>query len=102
MNRYSVSRDPLAAPPVDDADVAAWTAALGLRTATLYPEPGVVAYLQRALIYGARCVKVHVQVGGFDPRDPLLDPGGGCWPTRACRSWCNDRPTTAGLARTAG
>lgn len=29
MNRFSVNRDPLAAPPVDDADVAAWTAADG-------------------------------------------------------------------------
>ncbi|HSL08845.1 MAG TPA: amidohydrolase family protein [Pseudonocardiaceae bacterium] len=159
-----MSRDPLAAPPVDDADVAGWTAGLGLdglidlhvhflpervmakvwaffdgaaerygirwpvhyrlpqddrlavlramdvrvfaplvyphkpgmadwlngwvaefaaavpaavRTATLYPEPGVGAYLERALVGGARCVKVHVQVGGFDPRDPLLDPAWG-------------------------
>jgi predicted TIM-barrel fold metal-dependent hydrolase len=155
-----VSRDPLTAPPVDDADVAAWTAALGLDglvdlhvhflpdrvmakvwaffdqaaehygtpwpvhyrlpqddriavlramavrvfaplvyphkpgmadwlnswvadfaaavpeavpTATLYPELGVAAYLERALADGARCVKVHVQVGDFDPRDSLLD-----------------------------
>jgi predicted TIM-barrel fold metal-dependent hydrolase len=45
-------------------------------TATLYPEPGVVEYLARALAAGARCVKVHVQVGGFDPRDSLLD---GAW-----------------------
>jgi predicted TIM-barrel fold metal-dependent hydrolase len=159
-----VSRDPLAAPPVDDADVAAWTAALGLDglidlhvhflpdqvmakvwaffdqaaehygiswpvhyrlpqsdrlavlraldvrafaplvyphkpgmadwlnswvadfaaavaqavpTATLYPEPGVVEYLKRALAGGARCAKVHVQVGDFDPRDPVLDPAWG-------------------------
>jgi hypothetical protein len=158
-----VSRDPVTAPPVDDADVAAWAAALGLDglidlhvhflpdqvmakvwaffgqaaerygtpwpvhyrlpqddrvavlramhvrafaplvyphkpgmadwlngwvaefaaavpeavlTATLYPEPGVVEYLARALAAGARCVKVHVQVGGFDPRDSLLD---GAW-----------------------
>jgi hypothetical protein len=42
-------------------------------TATLYPEPGVEDYLQRALDRGARCVKVHVQVGAFDPRDPQLD-----------------------------
>jgi hypothetical protein len=156
-----VSRDPLTAPPTDDADVAAWTAALNLDglidlhvhflpeqvmikvwaffdraaaqygmpwpvhyrlpqderlavlralavqrfaplvyphkpgmaewlnswaadfatsvpaavpTATLYPEPGVAKYLERALRRGARCVKVHVQVGDFDPRDPLLDP----------------------------
>ena len=46
-------------------------------TATIYPEPGVTDYLGRALDAGARCVKVHVQVGGFDPRDPLLDPAWG-------------------------
>lgn len=43
-----------------------------VRTATLYPEPTVVDYLGRAVSDGARMVKVHVQVGGFDPRDPLL------------------------------
>jgi hypothetical protein len=41
-------------------------------TATMYPEPGVTEYLGAALEGGARCVKVHVQVGAFDPRDPLL------------------------------
>jgi uncharacterized protein len=46
-------------------------------TATLFPEPGVAGYLARALDEGARCVKVHVQVGGFDPRDPLLDTAWG-------------------------
>ncbi|MGH3816717.1 MAG: amidohydrolase family protein [Pseudonocardiaceae bacterium] len=46
-------------------------------TATLYPEPGVAGYLERALNEGARCVKVHVQVGDFDPRDPLLDAAWG-------------------------
>ena len=45
-------------------------------TATLYPEPGMARSLSAALDSGARCVKVHVQVGGFDPRDPLLDE---CW-----------------------
>jgi hypothetical protein len=159
-----VNRDPVTAPPVDDADVAAWTAALGVDglidlhvhflpdqvmakvwaffdqaarrygtpwpvhyrlpqddrlavlramdvrafaplvyphkpgmadwlnswvaelgaavaeavpTATLYPEPGVAEYLARALAGGARCVKMHLQVGGFDPRDPLLDAAWG-------------------------
>jgi uncharacterized protein len=43
-------------------------------TATLYPEPGVERYLGAALEAGARCVKVHVQVGSFDPADPVLDP----------------------------
>ncbi|WP_281277853.1 amidohydrolase family protein [Saccharothrix texasensis] len=37
-------------------------------TATLYPEPGVEAYVSRALSAGARCFKAHVQVGGYDPR----------------------------------
>ncbi|TWF93324.1 amidohydrolase family protein [Saccharopolyspora dendranthemae] len=46
-------------------------------TATIYPEPGVGDYLARALDRGARCVKMHVQVGGFDPRDPLLDQAWG-------------------------
>lgn len=41
-------------------------------TATMYPEPGVLEYLGAALEAGARCVKVHVQVGAFDPRDTLL------------------------------
>jgi hypothetical protein len=43
-------------------------------TATVYPEPSVVDYLDTALRAGARCVKAHVQVGGYDPNDPLLDP----------------------------
>lgn len=46
-------------------------------TATLYPEPSVTRYLGDALAAGARCVKVHVQVGGFDPNDPLLEPAWG-------------------------
>ncbi|GAA5158337.1 amidohydrolase family protein [Pseudonocardia eucalypti] len=46
-------------------------------TATMYPEPGVADYLGKALADGARCVKVHVQVGGFDPRDPELDQAWG-------------------------
>lgn len=43
-----------------------------VRSATLFPEPAVTDYLGRAVDEGARVVKVHVQVGGFDPRDPLL------------------------------
>jgi predicted TIM-barrel fold metal-dependent hydrolase len=46
-------------------------------TATFFPEPDVVDYLSAALAAGARCVKLHVQVGGFDPRDPLLVPAWG-------------------------
>ncbi|MEJ3656634.1 amidohydrolase family protein [Actinomycetes bacterium KLBMP 9759] len=41
-------------------------------TATLYPEPDVVEYLGTAVEAGAKIVKVHVQVGAYDPRDPLL------------------------------
>jgi predicted TIM-barrel fold metal-dependent hydrolase len=48
-----------------------------LPTATFYPEPDVADYLGAALAAGARAVKVHVQVGGFDPRDPLLRPAWG-------------------------
>lgn len=46
-------------------------------TATLFPEPDVAEYLGAAVTAGARAVKVHVQVGGFDPRDPLLRPAWG-------------------------
>jgi hypothetical protein len=43
-------------------------------TGTFYPEPSAVQYVAAALEAGARIFKVHVQVGGFDPRDVLLDP----------------------------
>jgi hypothetical protein len=46
-------------------------------TATLFPEPDVAGYLGAAVANGARAVKVHVQVGGFDPRDALLRPAWG-------------------------
>ena len=46
-------------------------------TATLFPEESVTTYLGEALERGARLVKAHVQVGGYDPRDPLLDPAWG-------------------------
>jgi hypothetical protein len=44
-----------------------------LHTMTVFPEPGVLGYVTEQLSAGAELVKVHVQVGGFDPRDPLLD-----------------------------
>jgi predicted TIM-barrel fold metal-dependent hydrolase len=47
-----------------------------LRSATFFPEPEAPFYVADALDGGARVFKVHVQVGGFDPRDPLLD---GVW-----------------------
>jgi len=48
-----------------------------VRTATLFPDPDVAGYLGAAVEAGARIVKVHVQVGGFDPRDPVLAPAWG-------------------------
>jgi predicted TIM-barrel fold metal-dependent hydrolase len=44
-----------------------------LQSATFFPEPEAVGYVTEALDRGARVFKVHVQVGSFDPRDPLLD-----------------------------
>ncbi|MFC5829331.1 amidohydrolase family protein [Nonomuraea insulae] len=60
-------------------DLNAWTLDFARRTpgclpsATFYPEPGVVGYVRRALEDGARIFKVHLQVGGFDPRAAELD-----------------------------
>jgi uncharacterized protein len=45
-----------------------------VRTATFFPEAGVLDYLGKAIAGGARCVKAHVQVGGYDPRDEQLRP----------------------------
>jgi predicted TIM-barrel fold metal-dependent hydrolase len=45
--------------------------------ATIFPESDVTSYLDLALRSGTRIVKVHVQVGGFDPRDALLDAAWG-------------------------
>jgi uncharacterized protein len=45
-------------------------------TFTIYPEPGVAAETARCLAAGGQAVKVHLQVGGFDATDPLLD---GTW-----------------------
>jgi uncharacterized protein len=42
-------------------------------TFTIFPEPGVAAETARCLAAGGRAVKVHLQVGGFDATDPLLD-----------------------------
>ncbi|MFK4191600.1 amidohydrolase family protein [Streptomyces sp. NPDC033754] len=58
------------------ADFAARTPGC-LHTATLFPEPGVDTYVREALDAGARVFKVHLQVGGFDPTDPLLDSAWG-------------------------
>lgn len=45
-----------------------------LHTATFYAEPSAEADVRRALEQGARVFKCHIQVGGFDPNDPLLKP----------------------------
>lgn len=45
-------------------------------TATFFAEDDAEGYVREALAAGARLFKCHVQVGGFDPRDPLLD---GVW-----------------------
>ncbi|WP_308307668.1 amidohydrolase family protein [Streptomyces sp. ISL-10] len=60
-----------------------WSAGFAARTpdcahtATLFPEQGVAAYVREAVEGGARVFKAHVQVGAYDPGDPLLDPAWG-------------------------
>ncbi|GAA2829207.1 amidohydrolase family protein [Kitasatospora paracochleata] len=44
-----------------------------LHTATFYPEEGAAGYVTTALDRGARVFKAHLQVGAYDPADPLLD-----------------------------
>ncbi len=44
-----------------------------VRSATFYPEPGAGDYVPRLVEDGVEVFKVHVQVGDFDLRDPLLD-----------------------------
>jgi len=43
-----------------------------LHSATFYPEPGAPTYVAARIADGAQIFKVHVQVGAFDVRDPLL------------------------------
>ena len=45
-----------------------------LHSGTFYPEPGAGEYVAAAIGAGARLFKAHLQVGGYDPRDELLDP----------------------------
>jgi predicted TIM-barrel fold metal-dependent hydrolase len=60
-----------------------WAAGLAARvpeclhTATFFAEPTAAADVARALGQGARAFKCHLQVGGFDPNDPLLDAAWG-------------------------
>ncbi|GGT46763.1 amidohydrolase [Streptomyces kurssanovii] len=57
-----------------------WAAAFAARTpdcvhtATFFPEEGVDRYVREAVDGGARIFKSHLQVGAYDPGDPLLDP----------------------------
>jgi predicted TIM-barrel fold metal-dependent hydrolase len=57
-----------------------WAAGFAARTpdawhtATFFPEPGAPAYVAEAIEAGAQLFKAHIQVGSYDPRDPLLDP----------------------------
>ena len=41
---------------------------------TFFPEPGAGGYARVAVEDGVEVFKAHVQVGGYDPNDPLLDP----------------------------
>ena len=59
-----------------------WAAGFAARTpdalysATFFAEPGAGRYVAEAIGAGARLFKAHLQVGGYDPRDDLLD---GVW-----------------------
>jgi predicted TIM-barrel fold metal-dependent hydrolase len=48
-----------------------------LSTSTFYPEPSAAAYVAEAIGRGTRIFKAHIQVGDYDPNDPLLDD---VWP----------------------
>jgi hypothetical protein len=48
-----------------------------LHSATFFAEPSAAADVRRALDQGARVFKCHIQVGDFDPNDPLLDEAWG-------------------------
>ncbi|MCU1602544.1 MAG: amidohydrolase [Frankiales bacterium] len=44
-----------------------------LHTFTFFPEEGAARYVEEQLVAGALIGKAHVQVGAYDPGDPLLD-----------------------------
>lgn len=60
------------------ADLNEWTLGFAARTpgclpsATFFPEPSAARDVRDALDRGARIFKLHLQVGGFDPRDDAL------------------------------
>lgn len=43
-------------------------------TGTFFAEPSAAGYVRDALDAGTVIFKAHLQVGGYDPRDELLDP----------------------------
>jgi len=45
-----------------------------LHSATFFPEAGAGQYVAAAISDGARLFKAHLQVGGYDPGDRLLEP----------------------------
>jgi predicted TIM-barrel fold metal-dependent hydrolase len=48
-----------------------------LPSATFFAEPSAAADVRRAIEQGARVFKCHLQVGDFDPNDPVLDAAWG-------------------------
>jgi hypothetical protein len=48
-----------------------------LRSATFFPEPEAPTYVAKRPADGTQIFKIHVQVGGFDVNDPLLDEAWG-------------------------
>jgi hypothetical protein len=64
--------------PAMAESLSAWARDLAAQTpgcvpcGTFYPEPSAPRYVREALDAGTRVFKVHVQVGGYDPRDRLL------------------------------
>lgn len=80
MGVRAFSALPYAHRPAMAEDLNAWAAEFAtanpdcLRSATFYPEPGVLDYVREAVAGGARIFKVHLQVGGFDPAGEALTP----------------------------
>lgn len=44
-----------------------------IHSGTFFAEPSAASDVRQALEAGARIFKVHLQVGGFDPADPVLE-----------------------------
>lgn len=44
-----------------------------LATATFYPEQQAAGYVADAIAAGTQVFKAHIQVGNYEPNDPLLD-----------------------------